>query len=218
MLTTVHLPQVDSTQLYAKRWLDEHPDASWTMIVADHQTHGHGQWGRPWISLLGNLHATFVVPIKTNPMMGLRMVEVIHHVLKNDPLYVKWPNDLFVNGKKCGGILCEAYSHHTLIGVGLNIAQAPEGHGSLNINMTRDELCQTLGLNLTKWDMTRQRAWKLPPLMYQNTWVDYTSPQGDVSNIYVEGLSNSGALIAKCGNGNAMVLHSGRLGLGDVRT
>lgn len=218
MQATIHLPEIDSTQLYAKRWLDKHPNASWTSITADNQTQGHGQWGRPWISLPGNLHVTYIIPIAANPMMGLRMVEIIYHALKEEPIQVKWPNDIFLNGKKCGGVLCEAYSNHTLIGVGLNIAKAPEGRSCITTNITRNDISQTLAQHLMHWDMTSKRPWELPPLMYQSTWIDYTSPQGNVTNIYVEGLSDDGALIAKGENGDAMVLHSGRLGLAGERT
>ncbi len=37
---------------------------------------------------------------------------------------VKWPNDLFVNGRKIGGVLCEQVRGHVLVGVGLNLNQS----------------------------------------------------------------------------------------------
>lgn len=218
----IHLPQTDSTQLYAKRWLDEHPEAKWAAVVADYQTSGQGQWGRAWESLLGNVHVTYIVPLPANRLMGLRMVEVLHHVLPAYPLHVKWPNDVFLNGKKCGGVLCEAYGSHTLIGLGLNVSCAPEGRTCLSdfapVHGDSLELAQTIGHHLMEWDLTHERAWALPPLLYQNTWIDYTPPVGDVFDVYVLTLALNGALNVVGKDGGAMLLHSGRLGAEGART
>ncbi|MBI9100663.1 MAG: biotin--[acetyl-CoA-carboxylase] ligase, partial [Spirochaetaceae bacterium] len=37
--------------------------------------------------------------------------------------YLKWPNDLIYNGKKCAGILCEADSEYFYCGIGVNCNQ-----------------------------------------------------------------------------------------------
>ena len=39
-----------------------------------------------------------------------------------DDIKLKWPNDIILNGKKLGGILCENYGNYTVIGIGLNIS------------------------------------------------------------------------------------------------
>lgn len=37
----------------------------------------------------------------------------------------KWPNDIIIEGKKIGGILCERYENFIIIGIGLNLKKAP---------------------------------------------------------------------------------------------
>jgi BirA family biotin operon repressor/biotin-[acetyl-CoA-carboxylase] ligase len=39
---------------------------------------------------------------------------------------IKWPNDLWLDGKKVGGILCEATSNYIVAGIGLNCLSVPE--------------------------------------------------------------------------------------------
>lgn len=208
----IHLPEVDSTQLYAKQWLIQNPDTSWTMVVADYQTQGQGQWGRAWVSPCGNLYVTYIVPRAATPQMGFYMAEVVCDVLADDSLNIKWPNDIFLHGKKCGGILCEAVgSHHTLIGLGLNLISAPDGFACLGGRKTPLVLAHLLGEKLQSWNVTTNRPWKLPSLVYQGLWVYHTAPNGKVIKVYVLGLTSEGMLKVRLENGEEKALHSGRL-------
>ncbi|MCT4552882.1 MAG: biotin--[acetyl-CoA-carboxylase] ligase [Alphaproteobacteria bacterium] len=38
----------------------------------------------------------------------------------------KWPNDIMIQGKKLGGILCERHENFLIIGIGLNLKKAPK--------------------------------------------------------------------------------------------
>lgn len=222
----IHLTSVDSTQFYAKRWLAEQAECAPTAILADAQTQGKGQWNRGWTSLPGNLFATYVVPTKmfpdaqNFPSMGLRVAEALCHELSNYPLHIKWPNDLFLHGQKCGGILCEVESEHFLIGVGLNVVDAPDGKSCLNqhtpYHATTYALCQRLGERIVNINFTS--TWQLPPLVYQNEWIDYTPPKGEPFDVHVEGLSSDGTLMVRGRNGIPITLSAGRLGLAGTRT
>jgi BirA family biotin operon repressor/biotin-[acetyl-CoA-carboxylase] ligase len=39
---------------------------------------------------------------------------------------LKWPNDIYIHGKKCGGILLQHQSPYMFIGIGLNVNPVPE--------------------------------------------------------------------------------------------
>lgn len=111
------------------------PNGSW--VSARRQTRGRGRLGRTWQSLEGNLFLSIVarvepisrwtwVPIAT----AVGIAEAIEEFL-GIRLQVKWPNDLWRDGEKCGGILCESSvspsNPFIVIGVGLNCAVAPDG-------------------------------------------------------------------------------------------
>lgn len=116
---------------------DPAPHGSW--ISAQVQTAGRGRWGRQWESQAGNLFLSVILrPARSDhytwiPMLSaLSAMEVL---LKRYPgllLSVKWPNDLWLDGSKLGGLLCEtvASSRHPtflVLGLGLNVRFAPKG-------------------------------------------------------------------------------------------
>jgi BirA family biotin operon repressor/biotin-[acetyl-CoA-carboxylase] ligase len=136
----VRFDVIDSTNEEARRRaLAGETDGLW--IVAGEQTAGRGRRGRAWISPGGNLHATALTVDPCPPafapqlgfVAGVALVRAARDCGSADA-GLKWPNDLMLNGAKCGGILVEgiglagrraAYA----VGVGVNCAHAPEGLG-----------------------------------------------------------------------------------------
>ena len=98
------------------------------VIVANKQTKGRGRLGNKWYSN-PNESLTFSFNINTDMnanilalITGLAIVRSIKEVSNLDT-FLKWPNDIFINNKKMGGILIEAKSKNYVIGMGLNINQ-----------------------------------------------------------------------------------------------
>lgn len=102
------------------------------VCVAHCQDLGRGRRGRKWHSPLGqNLYFSYKTPIdktKTN-LIGLSAVVAIlvAQALQNiglNQVEIKWPNDIYVNGAKLGGILIDGITNqksHYVIGIGLNL-------------------------------------------------------------------------------------------------
>jgi len=113
------------------------PDA-WQLITAEAQTAGRGTRGRPWISAAGNIYLTVVIPraALSPSRLGLLPLETglaVHDAAapllppsSRAALRLKWPNDLLWEGRKVAGMLLEATADHVYVGVGLNLAHAPE--------------------------------------------------------------------------------------------
>lgn len=132
------LEQTPSTNDYLKEYLSNTtPRAEGTAIMANHQTQGKGQRGTTWLSAPGeNLTISFVLyPNQLNPLeaFNLNMLvslgihawasQLVGHVK------IKWPNDIYVNNKKVGGVLIENQLSHgtiksSIIGIGINLNQA----------------------------------------------------------------------------------------------
>jgi BirA family biotin operon repressor/biotin-[acetyl-CoA-carboxylase] ligase len=97
------------------------------LLVAERQTAGRGRMGRVWQSQPGD-SLTFSLSLPMAPKdwsglslaVGLSLAESLH-----PQVGLKWPNDLWVQERKLGGILVEAASmggrSQVVIGVGLNI-------------------------------------------------------------------------------------------------
>ncbi|MBM3486809.1 MAG: biotin--[acetyl-CoA-carboxylase] ligase [Alphaproteobacteria bacterium] len=102
-------------------------------VRAERQTAGRGRRGRRWESPAGNLHLSLVVTIPDRPVAelafvaGLATAEAVAVLVPaNHALRLKWPNDLLLDGRKLGGILIEREGAFAIIGIGVNVAVAPQ--------------------------------------------------------------------------------------------
>lgn len=104
-----------------------------TLLLADEQTAGRGTQGRRWLSGAGDgiwltlierpaeMRALDVLSIRC----GLYAAEALDD-LSAAPIGVKWPNDLYVGGRKLAGVLIETRwrgeaAEWVAIGFGLNV-------------------------------------------------------------------------------------------------
>ena len=106
-------------------------------IYADIQTKGRGSHGKEWVSSEGNLFGSIFFPLKNNypPFNEFSLINpviissVIEHFCEKKNISFKWPNDVFVNGKKICGILQELITSNSkkflVIGIGVNIVSNP---------------------------------------------------------------------------------------------
>ena len=107
-------------------------------LVAEQQSAGRGRMGRQWLSQAqdaGPVPLTFSIglPLAPRDWSGLSLAVglAVAHSLHAD-IQLKWPNDLWVHGRKLGGILIETASmgasRYAVIGIGINIGpRAAEG-------------------------------------------------------------------------------------------
>lgn len=134
----VHFAEVDSTNAEALRRVAA-GEVGWMRLTADRQTAGRGRRGRAWISPTGNLHASFIVPITGEPgfakpwqigfAAALAILDTVLPILRPGASpRIKWPNDVTLDGAKLAGLLVEGGGGKALvIGIGVNLATAPEG-------------------------------------------------------------------------------------------
>lgn len=125
----IQLDYIESTNRFAKEHLSEFPLKGITCITAKTQSAGYGRRGTPWVSPPGNLYMTlfFYRPLSERSQAGLftQMLALACIESVKVPLKIKWPNDLFYEGKKCGGILAETIELEgrlaVILGIGLNV-------------------------------------------------------------------------------------------------
>ncbi len=112
-----------------------------TVVLADHQHAGRGRRGAVWASGPGEGLLFSLVLRPENPRrfwsrLALASGLGIVNALRDEwgiPAEIKWPNDVYVNGRKCAGILVESQDGFAVVGVGLNVAASPEGDDSTSL-------------------------------------------------------------------------------------
>jgi len=109
------------------------PEGEW--LVARRQTAGRGRQGREWFDGAGNFMGSTVVAVGEGgpPPASLSFVAAISvfqaaRTIKDSPagLALKWPNDVLLDGGKLSGILLEMVRGHVVVGIGVNLARAPQ--------------------------------------------------------------------------------------------
>ena len=132
------LKTVDSTNLEAQRLRHEYRDQN-ICIVSDRQTAGKGQYGRSWESAagLGLWMSLFLGRAESLDhelhLLSIYAGWVIHKTLSTITdlsISLKWPNDLMIGRRKCGGILTEIQwqgnsASSAIIGMGINLVHQP---------------------------------------------------------------------------------------------
>jgi len=131
------LDSVDSTNNYAMALLQKREIDAEIAVFAKEQTHGKGRRGKQWMSKKSeNIMMSVVVQLQwlsISRQFDLSVAAALScfdlfekYILGN--LFIKWPNDIFINDSKAGGILIENVIKGNIwqwavIGIGLNINQ-----------------------------------------------------------------------------------------------
>ncbi len=126
----MYIAQTNSTNTLLKELLarGEWPEGE-TYLYAGYQTAGRGQTGNGWESEKGkNLLCSILLPPNKNLYLLNIAVSVAIVRMIDEPLTIKWPNDIYYHDKKLAGILLEnaivgSEIKYTIAGIGLNVNQ-----------------------------------------------------------------------------------------------
>lgn len=149
---TIHwLESTDSTQRYTLDALNNGTLQPPFAVVADAQHAGKGSRGNRWTGLEGNLFLSFAVDRDALPSdLKLESSSIYFAFLLKQTLqsfgsdvWLKWPNDFYVEDKKIGGTITTLRQNALVCGIGLNLVSAPEDFSTLDIEISRKQLLES---------------------------------------------------------------------------
>lgn len=207
-------------------------------LVADRQSAGKGRLGRVWNDGYGNfMGSTIIRPQFGDPpthtlalMSGLAVHSAVStYILEKPDLRLKWPNDLMLGGAKLSGILLEVVSGAVIVGIGVNLAHAPDVPDRKITSLSehclapeRDAFAATLS-SLFNIELERWRKGGLAPLLrrWQSAahpigtplWVN--APGEPVLSGTFAGLTDDGSLKLSLANGTTRAIYAGDILLTD---
>jgi BirA family biotin operon repressor/biotin-[acetyl-CoA-carboxylase] ligase len=132
------MSEVDSTndEIRRRSLLDP---AEGLVVAASRQTAGRGRRGRAWSSPSGNLYLS--VRLQQGKTLGetaqlsyvaaLALADALAMVAPHLQPRLKWPNDVLVQGGKVSGILLETDENAVILGMGINVVEAPPASDAL---------------------------------------------------------------------------------------
>ena len=232
----IHLvPQTGSTnedlRMQAANW----PEGDW--LRAESQSAGRGRRGRQWESPTGNLSASTLIRLRpTDPslaglglMVGVAVHSALAQLLSDAALTLKWPNDVMIGKAKLAGMLLEREQDCIIVGVGINVANAPNLDDRETIaladlptggNIDAATLMQAVADSFDHW-LARWREGGSAAI--NGSWLERAHPIG--TSLLVStgpdsrqqgrflGLDGDGALILEREDGTSQIIHSGDVGV-----
>ena len=237
MKTRLYLHNLDSTKLEYEKLAELGAAADSWIVRAGGQKSGMGRDGNSWHSPLGGLWLSFDLihpaSVASFPLyVGFCLWELLSDIFALQELKVKWPNDLFLDGKKLAGILCSYQQNNSkyLIGIGINTNVALDEQLRFH---DAASLCQSLGMPVSNEILAHlivNRVEKNSHLLHEPE--HYLSQcakvlyglgkqavammgQNTVSGV-ISGLSSEGFLLLRAGGGEMQQISHGTLRLKPV--
>ncbi len=163
-MKTLFFKSLPSTQIYLKNLLKNEKPSLPLAVVADIQTDGVGSRVNSWISKEGNLFLSFALALKDLPRdLKLESASIYFSYLLKETLasfgskvFLKWPNDLYLEEKKIAGMITNVVGDTLVCGVGLNLIDDAEMFGSLDIKLSREDLLEKYFANIEKKILWKQ--------------------------------------------------------------
>lgn len=205
-------------------------------LIADRQTAGKGRQGREWFDGHGNFMGSTVVrsaigdpPAASLALLsGLALHEVVAPLIPPPGMaMLKWPNDLMIGPAKLAGILLERVGDAVIVGIGVNLTQAPRVEGRETVALSafgpspdRDHFAALLARQF-ELELERWRSFGLEPMIRR--WSAAAHPPGTSlvvgepgeTPLYgqFDGLSGDGALQLRLADGTTRTIHAGEVRL-----
>ncbi|MBU0664173.1 MAG: biotin--[acetyl-CoA-carboxylase] ligase [Proteobacteria bacterium] len=246
MKDTLFLETVDSTNRVARE-LGTAGKPHGYAVLAGSQLKGRGRLGKTWQSPPGKgLYSTILLrpklDVKEYPKItltaGLALSQVLEEICQLD-VALKWPNDIYISGRKCGGILVETSSlqgeadgHFALVGIGVNV-NADKDSFSSDLRKSATSLFLESGKEyeiLTLFEAFRSRLLQLvfqlahegfadilnkwrERDMLQGKWMQWLTPTGEVIFGESLGVDNRGIMSVRDCSGKIYEVLSGDVSL-----
>lgn len=195
------LEETTSTNDVASAAARQH-DADGLVVLADHQTGGRGRLGRQWSSPRGAsvlCSVLLVDPARAAapyPEAGVLMLaagiatcEAIASAVADVDPVIRWPNDIFIRGKKVAGILIESRLQQdiraSVIGIGINCLQQ-KGHFVPDLRRTATSLDAESHTAISRLAVVRSLLFELDRWLadpadahvLRRAWLDRAEPLG----------------------------------------
>ena len=225
--TVWHHDKIGSTNDEARRLAQEGAPHG-TAVHADEQTAGRGRMAHTWFSPPGNLYLSILLrtgqpAARTSELSFLAALAVADTVEALLPRQIRarltWPNDGRVNGAKIAGILLEQADEATIMGIGLNVLEAPSNAayktttvvangGIASVDGARDILLDRLGHHLAAWHADGFTA-------IRQQWLNRSYPVGAAIRVnaggkpiagHFAGLDDDGALLLDTSQGRERIV------------
>ena len=230
-LPFLELQSVDSTNNYARQQIHAGLAQHGMAIFSHEQREGKGQRGKNWTSEKGvNIILSLLIkpgnlqPVHQFQLSACVAISVQEFIMKyaGENTKIKWPNDLYWQDRKAGGVLIENIIRSrgsgsgtwdwAIIGIGININQTNfpgDLPNPVSLKQITGKSFNTIELAKELCDVLEKRFTELVEVGFENIYLNYLvhlykrratvklKKGGKVFMAMIEGVSQAGKLITK---------------------
>jgi BirA family biotin operon repressor/biotin-[acetyl-CoA-carboxylase] ligase len=222
-----HFRRTDSTNTRARE-LAEAGAPHGTVVTAGEQREGRGRQGRTWTAPAAKalLYSAILRPLDGRHLLlplavPLAVCEAAESLQEGIECSIKWPNDVWLDGRKLGGVLIEAKPQDgwAVIGVGLNLdvaadefpAELRETATSLDGSASTQRARRALDACLDRWVTA-------PSATILSEWRSRDALRGreiawEEGSGVADGVDDRGSLVVLTAGGDRLALGAGEVHL-----
>jgi BirA family biotin operon repressor/biotin-[acetyl-CoA-carboxylase] ligase len=163
-LEIVSFDTLASTQKYLLEQLKKQRVKAPVAVIANQQHSGIGSRDNAWSGGEGNFFASIAVDLDDLPkdlplssasiyfsfMMKQTLLEL------GEDIWLKWPNDFYLNDEKIGGTITQKYNNTLVCGIGINLKKSQNGYRALECDISAQNLLENYLDKLEKFPSWKQ--------------------------------------------------------------
>ena len=153
-----------STQVFLLQAIAEQTLSAPVAIMTKEQTFGIGSRDNDWSGEEGNFFASFAIPLKDLPEdMPLSSASIYFAYLMKKVLldfepdvWIKWPNDIYIENEKIGGVITKKVEDILVCGIGTNLKNSQNSYRALQSDISPELLLNNYLKALEKYPKWKQ--------------------------------------------------------------
>ena len=146
-MNILYFSKIESTQLYLSNLVRNGKVRGEITVWTEEQTGGVGSRGNSWIGERGNLFFSTAIRKSSIPSdippqsysiyFSMLMRDILVREVSN--IFLKWPNDFYLNSQKVGGTITNLIGDYVIVGIGLNTRYSNK-FGSLELSKPNSDI------------------------------------------------------------------------------
>jgi BirA family biotin operon repressor/biotin-[acetyl-CoA-carboxylase] ligase len=150
--------RLDSTQKYLLSLLTKNDGVDEVAVISNCQSAGVGSRGNSWIGRCGNFFSSVAIKrtgvpldlptISASIYFGFLMVKSLREY--GSKVWLKWPNDIYIENYKVGGVITNLKRDHFIVGIGVNLQNVEDLYRGIDVSIEARQLLETFLTNIKK--------------------------------------------------------------------
>ena len=160
----LYLKSVSSTHSYIQEYIKSNGYKKPLGVFTSYQLSGIGSRDNEWLGKDGNFYLSFVIkkdnlpkdlPIQSSSIYFSFILKNILSLMGSS-VWLKWPNDFYINNQKIGGTITSLKGDLLYCGIGINLNIVDLQFGSLDIKIDNEEILKKYFLALESYPKWKQ--------------------------------------------------------------